>query len=170
MSDLVCVGVQGGTVYLYDKTDMTLENTSDLNVLSYIEIGNSIGCLKIEHGILSVSRNRVLTVGVYLGNTYVAEVKNGTVYYYENDIKYVMFLFKQDFESGSSVCVMLKDSGFIFQKHVNDVGVCCFVPLKDGLYLSIDGDLVYKVSGLQGYSGKEYSTKMRMKELVLCRN
>lgn len=146
------------TCSIYDKSDMTLEEVGYSDVLGYmVNIGEIQGLR------LTYTRNNSLATrfvcteldasvleGVYIAENYMVKLPDhieGTVEYCANGMKYYLRLSITPVNNDRSLVTFGVYCGgeVIYGKCDCYLSEVYFVPLQDGLYLCINGVLVYKV-------------------------
>lgn len=175
---MICVSYDDNCM-LYDKESMEIVESTKAETVKLIEDGKITNAFIFggngEVGFASYTASFVS--GVFRGNTYFAiigkytvsdhvEDCNTVIEYYENDKRYTMRLYLPVSKEG--VCRLVLGGGSdkveLYRCRCSSM---CILPLKDGLYLFSDGNLVYEVKDLPDSFAENYSTSKKIKEVML---
>lgn len=173
-SDLINLSIylNRGRLGIFDKSDLTLELVRKKDLVEFLMTGNYINNLKLnEDGKLSTDGFKAFK-GSFCTENYVAEIHTKQVYYYINNMKYTLHFscsVAPGMHSARTHWVEVYCGSVKIGSFIGKGGYNCIVPLKDGLVISMDGDIGYRIGNdklSRGY-GEPYSTLKRMKEVIL---
>lgn len=179
---LACLWRSGDNFWVYDKSDMTLECVNKYMIIEYLKNCGSIEGVshRGDFGIVCESKsgyskgyNGWQLSGIFRGASYIADIDNLTQcnYYTDNKV-FTLRLLSEKFMGNNTVFldILREDchvASSLFTKVYHTENIATFVPLKDGLYVFIDGSLVYKVGELPSEYARRYSTSTKLKEVLL---
>lgn len=162
---------------MYDKSDMTAEWVSKLDLSTYITRGYDISGVSRSTNYgheLQLSFRACISDGVYVGMDYVLYVDEGAnirLRLYQDDTEYILIFGSYfNFRERQSVLYIDNDTGgsvFTMTIGASETPSYSIVPLKDGVYVMVNGEFVHKLSNINKSSGKPYNTGRKMREVLL---
>lgn len=177
---LICLWHNKGISYIYDKSDMTFESVQDCHVWEYLERGGSVEGIELCNDSLKYKSSSpyfkeysgIRLEGAYHGGSYVVFIKGAFCNCFMNDKMFMLKLVTTDNLATNAVHLVvfddiLKVSRVLFTCECETNNKASFVPLKDGLYVAIHGELVYKVCKVPDEFTSRYITAKKMKEVIL---
>lgn len=174
MVNLYCLFLGGGIAYIYDRSDMTGEYIRASALKEYVRSDiRKYDVTGIQYRNCSLDYSPVkVPVGVYNGDSYIAElcgVSSNIAWLYRDDMRY-----RLDFDfryNAGTRCYLLElsCSGTVLYREgaVSTKVWNSFVPLKDGLYLMVDGEIKYKVGYIPAELGEPYRASKKRVEVLL---
>lgn len=171
MSDLYCLYHEEGTCYIYDASDLTYEAVSKDVITQYLKRGYKVNGVTYDAlDLKCISYN--LPNGVYMGDNYVFEltgVFRDTIILYKDDMVYsATFSYKYDSKVAKYRLALVCKNNVLYEEYFSaDEDVSSVpVPLRDGVYLVINGSIKYKIDNIPVVSGVRYSTARKKREVL----